>query len=276
MLLGSSALPPPPYVAFCERQPLDCGSDATEVLAGARRAEADRAALLAMLSPAAVAASASAPAALSAQDLSKPPPAALSRLDTAAPLEATVQPALLQASVDFIDPEERAREADAGGPPAMTPELWATLHRVNANVNRAIIEQTDLQTYGVEDYWSTPLENGVRYGDCEDYVLEKQRALIAAGVPRRALNIAIVTTRWGESHAVLLVATRGGEFVLDNLSPWITPWQETDYLWRQREVAGDPFNWVMIQDPQVMRALRASLPQPKTDAAQPLQIASAQ
>jgi predicted transglutaminase-like cysteine proteinase len=95
-------------------------------------------------------------------------------------------------------------------------------------------------------------------------VLEKVRALVEAGLPRAALNIALVTTRWGESHAVLLVATSEGEYVLDNLSPWIVGWREAPYHWTRRQVDGEAFSWVMVDD-------RA---QPRTPAAKGLLIAS--
>ena len=52
MPLGPSALPPRGYVAFCERKPQDCGADTHVVIAGAQRADADRAELMAALGPA--------------------------------------------------------------------------------------------------------------------------------------------------------------------------------------------------------------------------------
>lgn len=279
MALGSDALPPAPYVAFCERQPLDCGADAVQVLADARQADADRAALLAMLSPAAATGSVKAPNSLTASAPASPAQpdahAAIELQPAPEPLEATVRPVALQVRFDFVAPEDRGRADAAAGVPAMTPELWALLNRVNDKINHAIIEQTDLRTYGVNDYWSTPLENGVRYGDCEDYVLEKERALLAAGLPRRALNIAVVTTPWGENHAVLLVATAAGEFVLDNISPWVKPWRETDYVWRQRQVNGEPFHWTMVRDPQLERALKAMIAQASASGSAPaLEVAS--
>jgi len=134
-------------------------------------------------------------------------------------------------------------------PATLTPELWAQAQRVNAAVNRAIVRRSDQADYGVEDRWATPLAEGRRYGDCEDYVLEKRRALIAAGVPAQALHIALVTTRWGEAHAVLLLSLDRGEYVLDNLTPWITPWNQAPYRWAVRQAGDDPFAWVAVQAP---------------------------
>lgn len=130
---------------------------------------------------------------------------------------------------------------------AVTGDVWNTVARVNRQVNKAIIFREDDRTWGATDYWTLPLEQGVRLGDCEDYVLEKRRALQVEGVPKEALSIALVLTPWGESHAVLLVATQKGEMVLDNLSPWIVPWSETGYRWLTRQApGGDAMTWVSI------------------------------
>jgi len=225
MPLGRAALPPAGYVAFCQRQPEECGEDPAAVIAAARRAEADRQALLA---PAALGHSA--------------PEGAL--IPAPLPLVVLIEAADTPVSVAFIDPAARARPRRAAVP-KLDPSLWATLNRVNGRVNEALLRRTDADAWGQDDYWTTPLKNGQAAGDCEDFVLEKRRALLEAGVPARALNIAVATTAWGETHAVLLVATSKGEFVLDSLSPWVLPWREAPYRWRQRQVGGEAFNWVM-------------------------------
>lgn len=119
---------------------------------------------------------------------------------------------------------------------------WAQLNAVNRNVNRAIRHTPDAKQYGREDYWAIPTGREAR-GDCEDYVLTKRSALINAGVDPDTLSIAIVRTRWGELHAVLLVATDRGELVLDNLSPWIRRWDTVDYDWLERQVGSDLLTW---------------------------------
>ncbi|MDP1875908.1 transglutaminase-like cysteine peptidase [Phenylobacterium sp.] len=138
--------------------------------------------------------------------------------------------------------------------PALTPALWGQLTRINDKVNRQIVRRADIQTYGVLDRWATPLLNGEQYGDCEDYVLEKRRALVAAGLPASALSIAVATTSWGESHAVLLVATDKGDYVLDSLTPWILPWRKASLTWGARQVAGAPFRWAMVSQAVVTDA----------------------
>lgn len=148
-----------------------------------------------------------------------------------------------------VTPTEPAPDMVAGPAVRMnlTPEAWSAMGRVNKQVNKAIIFRDDATTWGTNDYWALPLEQGLRSGDCEDYVLEKRRALQAEGFPKEALSIALVITPWGESHAVLLVATQKGEMVLDNLSPWIVPWTETGYRWLTRQApGGDAMRWVSI------------------------------
>jgi predicted transglutaminase-like cysteine proteinase len=118
---------------------------------------------------------------------------------------------------------------------------------VNNRVNSAIRYVSDVQQYGVDDYWTMPLASGgSAAGDCKDYVLEKRRALIAAGVPAQDLSIAIVKTGWGESHAVLLVATNKGELVLDSLRGEILPWRQAPYTWVERQAPGSSLSWVKI------------------------------
>lgn len=255
MPLGASALPPVGYVAFCERKPQDCGGDVAMVIAGARRADADRAELVASLgsaaAPALMPAALAPPGKLSAPAAARAPSALPAPDLGPAPEIVTVgvTPAVIQTDVALIDSAEEGQRQTEARAPRMTPKLWSLLNRVNGQVNGAIEQRTDLANYGREDYWNTPLEDGRNAGDCEDYVLEKERALIAAGVPRGALNIALVTTRWGESHAVLLVATSEGEYVLDNLSPWLLTWREAPYRWLRRQVNGEAFSWVMVEDP---------------------------
>ncbi|MBS0295146.1 MAG: transglutaminase-like cysteine peptidase [Proteobacteria bacterium] len=132
---------------------------------------------------------------------------------------------------------------------AWTPETRTLVERVNRQVNQAIVEQSDMATYGVKDYWAIPTLKGKdRYGDCEDYVLMKRRDLIVAGLPPEAMFIALARTREGREHAVLILATDRGELVLDSLTAWIVPWPQAPYRWLQRQRPGSPFDW---SDPAV-------------------------
>lgn len=113
------------------------------------------------------------------------------------------------------------------------------LNQINQSVNRAVKKASDLDIYGQPEYWTLPrLIDGKLYGDCEDYALEKRRQLIAAGVPEGALSLAVAVTNRGEGHAVLMITLKSGDWVLDNLTPWATPWEDLNYRWVQRQVPG--------------------------------------
>jgi len=129
-------------------------------------------------------------------------------------------------------------------PPHMTKELWSLLGQVNRDVNTKIHPIHDIDQFGFEDYWTLPIATGTMTGDCKDYVLEKRRLLMAAGVPMPALSITLGTTAWGEYHAVLLINTDQGDYVLDNLSPWVTPWKDVTYKWSKRQSNENPDIWV--------------------------------
>jgi predicted transglutaminase-like cysteine proteinase len=120
---------------------------------------------------------------------------------------------------------------------------WRTINRINRQINRQVRHVADQVLHSQPDYWTLPVGSE---GDCEDYVLAKRTALIAAGVPAEALSIAIVQTRQGETHAVLLLASDRGEFVLDSLSPWVTRWDRVDYRWRERQAPGNGFDWISV------------------------------
>jgi predicted transglutaminase-like cysteine proteinase len=95
------------------------------------------------------------------------------------------------------------------------------IRRVNTQVNSSVRQVRDgVHWKGVEDRWDFA-EDGS--GDCEDMVLLKRKLLRQAGIPHRAMRIAIVITPWGEGHAVLVVRTDGGDFVLDNVVREVLP-----------------------------------------------------
>ena len=128
-------------------------------------------------------------------------------------------------------------------PARMTDGLWRKLVSVSAKVNAAVKPLSDLDHYGKDEVWAYP-DDG--YGDCEDYVLEKRKALVEQGVPGADLSIAVVMLRTGVAHAVLLVATDRGEMVMDSLSSWIVPWNQLDYRWISRQAPGQQLVWVKV------------------------------
>lgn len=180
--------------------------------------------------PSAADAPAAADAAASALEAPAPVPVAA---PVAAPVEAL-------AAEDLARPAVARVRAPEAAPLTLARADWRRVQRINREVNRAIRHREDSAIYGRPDQWALG-EAGV--GDCEDYALAKRAALIQAGVPARALSIALVETRRGESHAVLLIDTDKGAMVLDNLSPWIRRWDQTPYTWIARQTPGDPLTW---------------------------------
>lgn len=114
----------------------------------------------------------------------------------------------------------------------MTPKLWKALIAVNARANREIEPVTDQDHWGVVDRWDIP-DDGK--GDCEDYVLLKRKRLAEAGVPRRAMRVTVVIDEDNAGHAVLMVRTDRGDFILDNKRNAILPWSQTGYTYVKRE-----------------------------------------
>jgi len=105
----------------------------------------------------------------------------------------------------------------------------AALHlakSVNSQINRQTDQIEDQAQYGRQEYWTLPTSRG---GDCEDIVLLKKKILVEKGVASETLLIATVLDLNRNSHAVLVLRTKQGDFVLDSLRDKIIPWRSTGY-----------------------------------------------
>jgi predicted transglutaminase-like cysteine proteinase len=140
--------------------------------------------------------------------------------------------------------ECKALPGGDAGPATLTPELWKQILDVNYTVNTTIRPETDMEQYGVEDYWAYP----VTAGDCEDYALLKRRTLMQMGIPASDLLITVVLQPSGEGHAILTVRTDRGDFVLDNMRNKVMLWSDTEYTYLKRQAAENPGQWVKIID----------------------------
>ncbi len=130
-------------------------------------------------------------------------------------------------------------------PEPMSGALWSLLRRVNIAVNEEVRPMNDLEIYGRDEVWAYP-DAGV--GDCEDYVLEKRRRLMDSGLSIASLLITVVRKPDGEGHAVLTVRTDRGDFVLDNLTNAVRPWNQTGYRYLKRQSAEHTGRWVTIRE----------------------------
>ena len=127
----------------------------------------------------------------------------------------------------------------------LTDALWKQLLAVNSYFNTTIMPMTDMQLYHVADFWTYP-DSG--YGDCEDYQLAKQRELIREGWPPSDLLMTIVLDQNGDGHAVLMVRTDRGDFILDNEDSLVRLWLDTPYLFLKRQSQAEPSEWVGLID----------------------------
>ncbi|MGU3574161.1 transglutaminase-like cysteine peptidase [Brucellaceae bacterium C25G] len=130
-------------------------------------------------------------------------------------------------------------------PLKLNQQVWNKIVQVNLSVNDRIQPLTDMEIYGQEEYWAYP----TTVGDCEDYVLLKQRELAQAGIPMSHMLITVVRKADGEGHAVLTLRTDRGDFILDNLTDEILNWQATDYTYLKRQSEQNTGQWVSIETP---------------------------
>lgn len=124
---------------------------------------------------------------------------------------------------------------------------WTELQDVNRRINREIKPLTDSEAFGRYEYWTLPLSmDGVAVGDCEDYALEKRRELISRGWPESSLLLAAAMAPGYGRHAILVVVTDQGDYVLDNLNDDVKPWFSTGYTWQTRQDQRNPLRWVSV------------------------------
>ena len=107
------------------------------------------------------------------------------------------------------------------------------LTRVNRFFNQQVRWRQDVDIWGQNDYWATPLETlGRREGDCEDFSISKYMTLVLAGVPVEQLRITYVKASMGvpgsgisQAHMILAwyESPDAEPLILDNLVSEIRP-----------------------------------------------------
>lgn len=140
------------------------------------------------------------------------------------------QPPMALAEIRFQTTLDRLRELD----------------EINRDINRRIAPATDMEIYGVSEYWTIPTDRG----DCEDYALLKQKELMEHGWPRSALLLTVVKDDKGEGHAVLTARTSQGDLILDNKSDEVRLWYKTGYEFVMRQSYVNPLVWVGLDPTQ--------------------------
>ena len=105
----------------------------------------------------------------------------------------------------------------------------ARLTTVNNFFNERIRYAEDIEVWGVQDYWASPLEALSKgAGDCEDYAIAKYFSLASSGVPISKLRMVYVRAMLnGQSlaHMVLAYYAQPGAepLILDNIQTVVRP-----------------------------------------------------
>jgi predicted transglutaminase-like cysteine proteinase len=139
------------------------------------------------------------------------------------------------------DAECRLRRSFRGGPIRLTKERWTDLQEVNRVVNLAIAPARNERGLAGEEWIINPAR-----GDCNDYAVSKRHELLRRGWPARVLLLSEVAVSSGEHHLVLLVRTRSGDLVLDNLAQEIAPWSWAPYRWIRVQMPSGNQLWATI------------------------------
>jgi predicted transglutaminase-like cysteine proteinase len=114
----------------------------------------------------------------------------------------------------------------------LDPEALELIDAVNRHVNRSIAPRLDMDHWGTIDRWDLPIDG---QGDCEDYQLLKRKMLRERGLPQRAMRMTVVIDELNEGHAVLMIRSDRGDYILDNKTNAVLPWDQTGYVYVKRE-----------------------------------------
>jgi len=138
---------------------------------------------------------------------------------------------------------------------ALTPERWDELNSVNSQVNRDIVAEVTPGNETTEEWLISPPA-----GDCKNYAITKRHELLASGWPSRALLLSEVVVPSGEHHLILIVRTKDGDLVLDNLNVDIRPvaMMYRQYKWVRIETPQNPKFWAHVRVPRDTRTAMLS------------------
>jgi predicted transglutaminase-like cysteine proteinase len=115
----------------------------------------------------------------------------------------------------------------------LTDELWALIVKTQWDCNNSTTYKSDKENHGLLEYWVG--DQHLKVGDCEDYALKKMKILQKEGIPEECMGVAtcFVNGEYSRGHAILLVSTDKGDYVLDNRFDEVLPWNEMPeyYKW---------------------------------------------
>lgn len=131
----------------------------------------------------------------------------------------------------------RGRSAGAALPPARL----SVLNSVNLAVNRSIKPTADQTAFGRKEFWTAK----ARAGDCEDFALAKRARLLGKGFKSSQLLLTM-GYKGSEAHTVLVVRTRDGDYVLDNLEDDVQPVQSARMSFRKIQSPDHGGRWLRV------------------------------
>jgi predicted transglutaminase-like cysteine proteinase len=151
------------------------------------------------------------------------------------------RPWLIPGSVCNYPADCEVRRTFRRQPISLTPKRWAELEAVNRDVNRAIVPQENLGGVMTEEWLVSP-----KVGDCNDYAVTKRHQLLARGWSSGTVILSEVVTPQGKHHLVVVIRSREGDFVLDNLKQGILPVATTRYRWVRAQSPANPKFWSRV------------------------------
>ena len=119
---------------------------------------------------------------------------------------------------------------------------YSVAERINSDVNASVTYKTDLEQFGVPEWWS---EARSGFDDCDGYALLKRALLKEQGFDEDKIHIATCWINYiadDTGHCVLIVETDKGQVILDNnlKDPVPLNFQAVDYtyIWNIIERGG--------------------------------------
>lgn len=123
---------------------------------------------------------------------------------------------------------------------------------------------SDLEHWGEEDYWATPVETlATNGGDCEDYSIGKYFSLLATAVDNDKLRITYVKSlTYNQAHMVLAYYPEpdAEPLILDNINKTVLPASERTDLIPVYSFSGDSIWLAKARGKKLNTTSQSSLP----------------
>lgn len=117
---------------------------------------------------------------------------------------------------------------------------------VNVLINRWPY-RTDMDVWGLMDYWASPTEFFRKSGDCEDFAIAKYFALRGLGIPASKMRIVVLKdTLRNLDHAVLVFYSDGDAWILDNLSNAVLSHRRLSH-YRPQFSVNEEYRWAHLK-----------------------------